>query len=396
MQDFRCRRPYSYISNLENQLLQSQETIPVFLVRLSSLRWREGFLATMQIPFDQREELFSTTVTSSVTPSTQSPSPRPNRSGNARDKRLVLPVVQENDYSLQLIDPAKERDLRSYMIDDLDVDRLNKIHKHLWFAGLPRCARPLHHQLMIDRKIMITERADLHLLWRRDRLYLKPMPDYLLSHGIWEGTLLKDEILFENAKGFLLSYLWLIRQKSDFVIAQRENLVSNDLTWEHWTTFSTAIFPNVVSDSFEGTSPRYLYGELRLARVNLVYRLCRNTRSFKTFIRGYFYGYHTYANFIQQNFAWVLTVIVYITIVLTAMQVGLATTGLQNSQGFNQASYGFTIFSIVAPLAILLGMLLVLLILIFFNLNYAVRQRSTTRRSFPAVFDNIALRSHSH
>lgn len=350
----------------------------------------------MQIPFQQREELFSTTVTSSTTPGTSSPSSIPNQSGNARDRRLVLPVVQESCYSLQLIDPAKERDLQRYMTDDLDVDRLNKIHKHLWFAGLPRCARPLHHQLMIDRTIMITERADLHLLWRRDRLYLKPMPDYLLSHGIWEGTLLKNRILFENAKGFLLSYLWLIRQKSDFVIAQRENLVSNDLTWEDWTIFSTAVFPNIVSDSFEGISPRYLYGELRLGRVNLVYRLCRNTRSFKTFIRGYFYGYHTYANFIQQNFAWVLTVIVYITIVLTAMQVGLATTGLQNSQGFNRASYGFTIFSIVAPLAILLGLLSVLLFLIIFNLNYAVRQRSTTRRRFPAVFDDIALQSHSH
>lgn len=85
---------------------------------------------------------------------------------------------------------------------------------------------------------MFTERAELHLLWRDDRLYLKPLPDYLLSYGVWERTLLKDQDLRENAKGFLLSYLWLIRQNSDFIIAQRENLISNALSWEHWTTFS--------------------------------------------------------------------------------------------------------------------------------------------------------------
>ena len=350
----------------------------------------------MQIPFEQIHELFSFTTTSSTPLPSPSPS-GPNISGNTRVGRLVLPVVhQDEDHSLRLINSAQEADLRAYLKGDLDVNALNKVHKHLWFAGLPRCARPLHHQLVIGRKIMITERADLHLLWRDDRLYLKPLPDYLLSHGVWEGTLSKDQDLYEKAKGFLLSYLWLIRQKSDLVIAQRENLVNSDLTWEHWTAFSTAVFPNIISTSLEGISPRYLYGELRLGRVNLVYRLCRNTRSFKTFIRGHFYSYHTYSSFIGQNFAWVLTVIIYITIVLTAMQVGLATNELQSSQIFNRASYGFTVFSILAPLGILLALLLVLLMLIVFNLDYAVRKRSATRENFPTIFHNVALRPHNH
>ena len=118
---------------------------------------------------------------------------------------------------------------------------------------------------------------------------------------------------------------------------------------------------------------------------DLIYRLCRNTRIIRTLIRGYSYGYHTYASFIARNFTWVLIVIVYITIVMTAMQAGLATTELQNSKTFNRASYGFTVFSVMAPL----GVLVVLLIVS--NLDYAVRKPSITRRAFPIIFDNEVL-----
>ena len=350
--------------------------------------------SSMQAPFEQRYELFTTTAASSTTSVATT---RSNQSGTATARRLILPVIrQDQDHSLRLVDAAKEEDLREYLKDDLNVDSLNKIHKHLWLAGLPQCARPLHHQLLIDRKIMVTERADLHLLWRNDRLYLKPLPDYLLSYNVWERSLAKDVDICENAKGFLLSYLWLIRQKSDYIIAQREHLVSSELTWEHWTEFSRAVFPNLTSISHKGISPRYLYGELRLGRVNLAYRLCRKTRSFKTLVRGHYYVYHTYAAFIEQNFAWVLTVIVYITIVLTAMQVGLATSELQNNHLFNRASYGFTVFSILAPLGLLFVLLSVLLILVIYNFNHAVEKRSDTQRRFPDVFGSVALQNYKH
>lgn len=348
----------------------------------------------MQVPFEKTHELFPTT---SIPSATSSPASGSDPPGSAKPGRLVLPAFHEDqDHSLRLIDPAKESDLQTFLRKDLSVDSLNKIHKHLWFAGLPQGARALHHQLLIGRKIIIAERADLHLLWRDDRLYLKPIPDYLLNHDIWNGTLLKDRISFENAKGFLMSYFWLIRHRGDFLIAQSENLVSKDVTWEQWTTFNMAIFPNVFSSALEGISPRYLYGELRLARVNLIYRLCRNTRNSKIFLRGHFYGYHTYSSFVEQNFAWVLTLIVYITIVLTAMQVGLGTTELQSSTLFNRASYGFTVFSIMAPLGISFVVLSVLLVLIFFNLDYTVKKRYATRRSFPSVFDNVALQPYNH
>ena len=322
----------------------------------------------MQGPFEKRHELFSTTTTSSV-------------------RKLILPVIhQDYDDVLRLVDSDKEKFVR----DDLDVDGLNKVCEHLWFAGLPRCARPLHQQLIIGRKIFITERADLHLLWGDGLLFLKPLPDYLLSYEIWEGTLTKHRDLFEMAKGFLLSYLWLIRRKSDFIIAQRENLVNDDLTWEQWTAFSAAIFSKIDLNMLEGICPRYLYGELRLARVKLIYRLCRKTRNSRKFNYGYHVGDERYSDLITKNFAWVLTAILCVGTVLTAMQVGLATTELQDSVLFNRASSGFTIFSILASLGILLVVILLLLLIIVFDFLYTINRR--LRRKLPAVFERVALR----
>lgn len=98
----------------------------------------------MKVPFEQRHELFAFTATSPASPSPHSGShPSGNPSGNARVGSLVLPVVhQDKDYSLLHVEKA---DLRTYLEADLDIEGLNKIHKHLWLAGLPQCARPLHH-----------------------------------------------------------------------------------------------------------------------------------------------------------------------------------------------------------------------------------------------------------
>lgn len=142
-------------------LLESSSRVPrikvVCFTFLSSRCFfrREGFLITMKVPFEQRHELFSFTATSPASPS---PSSGTNPSSSARIGNLVLPVVhQDNDNSLRLVDPARKEDLQTYLKGDLDVDGLNKVHKHLWLAGLPQCARPLFHQLVIDRKVILTE-----------------------------------------------------------------------------------------------------------------------------------------------------------------------------------------------------------------------------------------------
>jgi len=49
-----------------------------------------------------------------------------------------------------LLRPAQ--DMRRFLELELNVPKIDKIHSKLWLAGLPRCARPLHRQLLIGRK----------------------------------------------------------------------------------------------------------------------------------------------------------------------------------------------------------------------------------------------------
>ena len=92
----------------------------------------------MSVPFKKKDELFPISATSSAALSLPSTS---SQSDNTRLRRLFLPVIRQEQgkqHSLQLIDPAKSEDLQRYLSGDLDVNGPNKIHKHLWFAGLPK------------------------------------------------------------------------------------------------------------------------------------------------------------------------------------------------------------------------------------------------------------------
>ena len=52
----------------------------------------------------------------------------------------------------------------SFITLDMDVSRLNHIHPYLWLVGRPTHARPLHRQKMLERQIIVTEQADLHMV----------------------------------------------------------------------------------------------------------------------------------------------------------------------------------------------------------------------------------------
>lgn len=67
----------------------------------------------------------------------------------------------------------------------LSVGRLNLIHKRLWFAGKPVPYRPLHRHGMMGTKLIITEQADLHMLWKGTSIFVKPLPNELLDFNFW-------------------------------------------------------------------------------------------------------------------------------------------------------------------------------------------------------------------
>lgn len=340
--------------------------------------------SALKVPFDETSAIF-TQIQPSVTVKLIAVLPTAYHQHDPKSKRTWI----------KRIDSGDDESVREYLRHETNVDRLNTIHKHLWFAGLPRIARPLHEQLTRGFKVVVTERADCHLVWQNDTIFVKPLPQALMDHGIWKAHICHDQRLYEAASGLLLSYLWLICYESDFIIAHDTGLLSRNVDWPTWAAFANSALARISCDRLEHINPRYLYGELRLDRLNTIYRWCSATTNFTIFIRGYNYTYTSYLNFFQKNTAWLLVTIVYITIVLTAMQVGLATEQLAKNTRFNRASYGFTVFSILGPLIVVVAVTAVIMYLVLFNLAYALDRRRDSEQNHCKVHQ-IAVERQYH
>lgn len=183
--------------------------------------------------------------------------------------------------------------------------------------------------------------------------------------------------LRETALGFLRSYSWLIRYESDFVIASGLHLIPSQLKWAQWK--------KLVVECYRKDSPvlasalvnkRYCYGELRQGRLNYIYRFKRGF-----VIRGYEFGYNQYGTFFSRNFAWLITVFAYVTIALTALQVGLATEHLGQNPAFQKASYGFGVFSLLFPVIMIcaaFGIFVVIFVNNFIHTRNIMKERKAT------------------
>lgn len=243
-------------------------------------------------------------------------------------------------------------DIQAFLKRDLNVSRLNNAYDLLWWAGRQVPTRPLHRLKMLGRNLTVTEQADLHLVWSSECFYVKPLPDFLLDHSFWEQHICGDEHsqdVYESARGFILSYVWLVRHKSDFKIAQDEWLLPPDLTWASWREFVESVWDYFGDlDDPHSISKRYRYGELRLGRLDQIFRFA--PRYFpRHLLQGYLYLYTSYGTFFRREFAWLVVAFAYVSIILSAMQVGLSTTELGDNRAFDRASYGFTVASIFLP-----------------------------------------------
>ena len=293
---------------------------------------------------------------------------------------LTLPAVYHPDQERGFveIDPQNKPEFVEWMQFDLDVSRLNKVEKHLWLVGPDSPAKPLHGQIAAGRNIVVTEKVHMHLVWHSSTVWIKPLPEYLLCNDIWTNHICSKAQLYGSALGFFWSYIWLIRHKSDFRIAHGMSLLPSEMSWEQWTALCRAVTRHVEHDR---VNVRYLHGEMRLEILNWIYRLCPETREPTTFFRGYLYGYHSKSTFLRENTTWLLSALVYVTIVLEAMQVGLATTVLSADKGFQRASFGFTVFAILAPLLVVMMVILLNIVFFVFNLAYTLGRRKRKNTS---------------
>lgn len=251
-----------------------------------------------------------------------------------------------------------EPTLSSFLTRELSVRRLNLVHSHLWLAGRTENIRALHRQTIIERDIIITESADLHLVWYKSRIYIKPLPVFLLDHAFFAEHLCTHDVptdefstLYASACGLLLSYTFLVRHESDLAIAISARLLPADMTWERWSTLAAEIRATVTP---KDVNQRYWYGELRMTRLNLVYRMLFIN------LRGFHHGYTRYASFFRQNFGWLLLVFAYVTVVLAAMQTVLTSSFAANNLDVQSVSYWFgvaVLATVVVVVVLMLGIL---------------------------------------
>lgn len=257
---------------------------------------------------------------------------------------------------------ANPADVPAFVKSELSLGRLGEMLKHLWFAGAKHPATQLHWQVALGREIAVADRIDLHLLWDNNgRLFLKPIPRFLLDPAFWRGSLQcppncacqdppADACQGNPRKvalGFLYTYACLLSSESDFHIANEKRLLPRkaDDTTIKWTDWKNLARELLEAHHPDQVHPRFLRAELRLSRINTIHRFTR-LPPFDPYLRGW----RNYGSLLRDNLAWMAAAIVFVALVLTAMQVGLATERLQRDAAFQRASYGFTVFAILGPM----------------------------------------------
>jgi hypothetical protein len=325
-------------------------------------------VSNLQPPFTPDTEIHLSNVSS----------PNPAINNAKTDWKCLLPATYHSSSHGTM---NVRSNIRRFVKDELDLSRLTEISGYLWLVGMKNNARALNRQAVMGRSIVPTEQMDMHLVWYDNTIFVKPLPAWLLSHSFWTEHLCRShdaetEKLYGAALGFLVSYSWLVCSPNDFYMAKSLRLLPEQLTYEGWISFMDAITGPSISTL--AMAPRYQFGELRLARLNTIYRYAPHLR-LKHFVRGYFYLHHTYSSFFARRFSWIaVTVFAYITIVLSAMQVGMATTLGQNS-AFSKSSEWFAVVSLALPpavaiLATILGAFFVLNNL-WFTLAFLLKKR---------------------
>lgn len=285
--------------------------------------------------------------------------------------------------------------------------------------------------------MVVSEKLELHLVWGGGKVYLKPLAKFLLCGKFWDDEMVcrdqancqggrnkedqcdadadeagetgnnhsesgvmmsttnnaKQEAAKKTSKkydsgplckrcearqaalGLLYSYVALIQRESDLETAKERGLVPKGIEWPDWRLFVHE-FLSPTSGYYpihENIAVRFIYGELRLNRLNMIYIVT------KPLTLGFMQMWSSYSDFVVNNSSWIIGGTAWIVVVLSAMQVALGTdmgTGEENPS-LQRASYGFAIFSMLGPLAAFALLFLYLLVILIWNL---VRTRTYEKK----------------
>ncbi|KAK4158893.1 hypothetical protein QBC43DRAFT_363006 [Cladorrhinum sp. PSN259] len=324
--------------------------------------------------------------------------PYPNSgSGSPRVPSNSLGDALPGHPLIRLDDPDPSR-LVAFLESEFCCADLETMAPHLWMLSSQSSAniRPLHRQRVIGRDVIITESPRLHLVWYYERIFIKPLPAYLLSYAFWSTYLAPTalsssrpppletavaEPIRRAALGYIRTYRYLIRHESDFTIAQSIGLVPEPVTWPAFCAFISA-FDSAISD--DDVSSRYHYGELRLTRLNFYAMFILSQRDYEHIPTQY-------AAYFARYFGTLLFVFAVLSCVLGAAQLVVSVRGLEcaerTSQGTTAALGGvWDAYRWLGIIVVLAGIIVTLLLagyalyMYFDEWVFAIKVRWAKRR----------------
>ncbi|KAB8290903.1 hypothetical protein EYC80_008539 [Monilinia laxa] len=277
-------------------------------------------------------------------------------------------------------------ELATFISRDLCTPILEKISPRLWWMSTQSSAHigPLHHQAVKLRNVVISENPELHLIWYYDRIFIKPIPRYLLSFDFWNIYLisptsplgLEREIIKRSALGFLRTYRHLICYESDFNIAMEKKLLPEATTWE---SFSKLAFNLLGIDDADVTG-RYAFGEIRLSRLNFYIKIILGKSTFHKV-------YSQYGAYFERFYGPILFILGIESIVLNALQLEMAVESLGSTPW--QSVRDISRYTSILAAVILCGIVSVLFLILVFRIAaewyHACRDRRQQRRRLDHV-----------
>lgn len=212
--------------------------------------------------------------------------------------------------------------LPEFLLDDLRCTDLDQIASRLWLMTEQRSSNisPLHRQKVKGREIIVTEEIKIHLVWFYNKVYIKPLPRYLLTQDFWHHDIFQSSkstdsaghMIMASALGLMRSYAHLIQYESDFRLARCDSLalIPESITWTQWRRLRSKLLTIRDAD----VSERYHFGEIRLTRLNFYCKLLL----YKPF---YYRTHRQYGEYFASFYPPLLFVFGIVSIMLGAMQL---------------------------------------------------------------------------
>ncbi|TGZ85135.1 hypothetical protein EX30DRAFT_337537 [Ascodesmis nigricans] len=252
------------------------------------------------------------------------------------------PTLPPNHIHIPSTTTIPATSLTAHLSSEILLPHLTPLYPYLKYASQPSPIRPLHQRRADSHQIILDESPDWHLVCWRDGLCIKPLPPFLLDFDFFQTHIASSPELWAAAAGYLLTWTQLVRHQSDYRVAVELGLVPDGIEWASFAAWLADVRyhldPTRMGDGVR-IHKRYEYGELWLKELCIIGALVNGWN------HRYYHLFSDYVSFGLANYAQLLSVFAVVGLVLSALQVGLATDQGLPPGWFADMSWGLSVAS---------------------------------------------------